>query len=456
MGEYKTSKLLILSILLLMLVFSGQVKAERVAVLGFETDGIPWTDNKEFEEEILKGITREFTEKLHNEGTFDVIDNSKVNNVLEQTGYEYGEKMKPSFIPHISRTLENNLLILGAVNKLSVSETGELSIGPVTLSGIKAEVELSTRLVDARTGNTLLTYSGDGEATEGGLEIDEFEGISFGSKAFADSAVGKAITEAISDMTDMIVAEEEVIFKEYVEAGEAAKEEIIEGDIVDTIGDSLVLNIGEEDRIVEGSPGEIVRVIEGSGEEPMTVSYGEVEISSVDANTSIASIIDAEEDPELGDIVQVNLSDSGSAGDGRSSEDVIETVETKDFIVYIESAIRSKDEVTVSGTVEAKNEAEFTIFFPSGRFEFYDHEGRSNDTANEQVKIGSKTDSTNPGWHNASLTEEILEGYPQMISWTFGGVPEDADHLSRLKLYFETESVGEVEINLDGIDLVTY
>ena len=455
----KASKISFISIVLLfiLLSFSAQVEANRVAVLGFETDGIPWTDDADFEKTILQGITREFTDMLHDKGGFDVVDYSRVRDVLSQAGYEYGESMPPTMIPHISRALENNLLILGSVNKIKLSEAGEISAGPLTLSSLNAKVELSARLIDSNTGNILLRYSGSGEVTEGGLEIDEIEGISFSSEAFADSAVGKAITEALEDMTDRVVAEEQVIAEEYVEFGEDVLDEdlVIEGEIVDTIGSSLVLNIGSEDGLEEGFEGKIIRVIDTGSDDPMTVSYGEVEISSVDDRTSIASVIESEESPEINDIVEVSAGSTGRAS-SRAAGTVIETVETEDFIVYIESAIRSRDEVTVSGTVEAKNEAEFTMLFPSGRFEFYDHQGSSIDTINEKVKIGRNTDSTNPGWSTAGITEEILEGYPQMISWTFGNVPEDADHLSRLRLYFETESVGKIEINLDGIDLTTY
>ena len=457
----KMWKLVIILTLVILILLSGHLNAERVAVMNFETDGIPWTDDADFEKEVLQSITREFTGMLHDKGSFDVVDYSRVRDVLSQAGYEYGKGMPPTMIPHISRALENNLLILGTVNKLKLSEAGKISVGPVTLSGLNAEVELSARLIDSNTGNTLVRYSGSGDVTEGGLEIDEIEGISIGSEAFADSAVGKAITEALEKMTGRVVEEENIIFKEYVEFGDDAVDEelVIEGEIVDTIGNSLVLNIGIEDGLEEGFKGKIIRYIDTGSDDPMSVSYGEVEISSVDDRTSIASVIESEEEPEINDIVEVS-SGSTDRTSSQTAGSVIETLETEDFIIYIESAIRSRDEVTISGTVEAKNEAELTISIPSG-LEFYDHTGGTVTIKRSGIKVqigNSVSSGSSTLYHSntARVKENILPGYPQMISWTFNQVPEDADHLARLRLPIETESVGEIDINLDGIDLISY
>ena len=452
-------------ILVFSVFFSGQAKAAQVTVLGFENEGISWTSDQQFERELLRGTTRKFTERLHEVGDFDVIDYSKVNDVLTQTGYQYGQQIEPTMIPHLSRTLETNLLIIGNVDKIAVSDAGKVSVGPISVSSINSEVELSARLINTRTGNILATFSSSGEETESGIEIDDLEGLSFGSEDFTDSAVGKAINKAVNELADNVTAESDLIETEYIPGEEEAEPEevVIEGEIVDTIGGSLVLNIGEEDGLSEEIKGDIIRVIDSGDDDPLTVSYGEVQVSSVDTETSIVKVVEAEEDPQLDDFIKFELTDSSeerAVSDTGTTVGVIEKIETEDFIVYIERAIRSRDEVTVSGTVEAKNEAEFSLYIPKG-FEIYDHTGGTVQIrrCGTKVQLGNSTSSgssTGLIINTASVTENILPGYPQMISWTFNQVPEDADHLARLRLYFETESVGEIEINLDGIEWTSY
>ena len=96
--------------------------------------------------------------------------------------------------------MESNLFLLGALEKLQVTEQGKLSLGPLSVSGINAEVELAARLIDANTSEIINTYRGSGDSSEAGLNIDEIEGLSFGSPTFADSAVGEAIEEALDDL----------------------------------------------------------------------------------------------------------------------------------------------------------------------------------------------------------------------------------------------------------------
>jgi len=51
--------------LIFCLMLTGTVQAVRVAVLGFETTGLSWTDDSELEESILDGLANDLSKNLH-------------------------------------------------------------------------------------------------------------------------------------------------------------------------------------------------------------------------------------------------------------------------------------------------------------------------------------------------------------------------------------------------------
>ena len=55
--------------------------------------------------------------------------------------------------------------------------------------------------------------------------------------------------------------------------------------------------------------------------------------------------------------------------------------------------------------------------------------------------------------NTARVEETILEGYPQLVNWSFGRVPEDANHLARVNVYLETPEAGEVIIELQEVEI---
>ncbi len=434
----------------------AQAETAKVAIIGFEADDMSWTDDEEFARKTLEGIARQYTEKLANEEVVEVVDRSRVEEVLNQLNYKTGDSLDLSLAAQMSRMVDTNLLILGRLKKLKVKESGELSIGDFSLSGVDVNVELTARLVDTISGEVLANYEGIGEASDTGFEISNLKGVSFGSEAFADSAAGKAIEKALNKITKDTVDKKE----KFAEGTKIPEDKELTAKVVAKVGESLVINKGSKDGIKEEQEGSLKRKIEIEGkEEPMEISLGEIVVSSVDKDTSLVSVKEAKESPKTGDIVNIKLSGGmGNEGDfadrdsdNKISTTVIKKVETPDFIIHIDRVTRSEDEVTFHGTAEAKGkDTELTLLFPDN-YSFYDHKGQRTNVYHRYVTIGNKNDGGNV---NCYLKELILSGYPTKISWKFDHVPEEADHLARVKLYLETPAAGEVEINLDGVSLM--
>ena len=447
--NYKYALILFVVFSLLFL-YSIDISATRIAVIGFESGGLPWTDNPELERDILEEITRKYTNLLvENElGTF--VERTRVRDVLNQFNHSIGDTFHAGYSSQVGRMTESNLLIVGSLDRLRVTEEGSITVGPLKVTGIASEVELSARLVNAATGSVISTFTGRGTASDTGLEISELEGLSIGSGAFADSAVGKAIDRAVNDLFEKTLA-----YEDSFEIEEILPEEVIvEAEIIAIVGDSLVIDKGSDDDLVSDIEGSISRDISG-GDDPLIITIGSVEVTSVDAATALLRATEVHEKPEVGDLVKLNISDTadlpGEIDQAGFTAEVIREIETPDFIVYIESIILSRDRVAVSGTAEAKIESTF-IMRPSPTT-FYDHRGIERRPNYRRIEIADRSTTRN---YHGGFSALIFPGYPQRIRWEFNNVPEEADHLTRLRLHFETDAVGEVEINLDGIELMTF
>jgi len=460
MSSLKSLKIvLLISLVFVILLTAGfKAKAENVAVIGFESKGLPWTNDVSLEKEIIEWITNQYTDKLAEEDVANIVDRSRVQEVLTQLNYQTGEAIDLSAASQLGRLLESNLLIVGNIEKIELTKSAELSVGPLTFSGIEADVKLTARLLDIISGNVLANFTGSGNATETGVEISDVIGVSFSEEAFADTAAGNAVTSAVNELIRDTVNKKE----SFSEGAKLPKIEPIEAEVVAKVGQSLVIDKGINDGLKKEQKGKLIRKVEiENREELLEITLAQITVKTVDENTSLISVSEPEEEPKVGDIARFEPAEGGIK---KTMPDSIETpgsfikeIETPEFVIYIERVTKDGSLVTVHGTAEAKKEADLTLFFPGKEFNYYDHKGRRVVTDTEKVSIGSVTDSTYSSFQSsnvANLTETILKNYPQSISWSFGDVPEDADHLARVQLYLSTKSAGQIEITLEKLSLI--
>ena len=465
----KNKKLLIIIwIITSLLIFTGITVAARVAVIGFESNGLNWTNNKEFERQILESIAAKYSSKLAAENIIEVVDSSRVSSVLKQMQYQPGDRIGLSNAVQAARMVESNLFILGSLEKLKIVEKGELAIGPLSFSGIEAEAVLNARLVDTLTGKVISTYSASAKETDTGMEISDMRNISFGSEAFADSAVSKAIDTAVVELVKDTVNKKD----SFNEVSEIEKAEPIQAEVVAKVGESLVINKGSEDGVKAEQKGKLERELELDSGDSLSISLGEIIVSSVDSSNSLIKVNDPKEDPEVGDIVTIEPDNDVFAQDSSPAIDspgsYVKKVETPNFIIYIERAVAIGDKATVYGTVEAKNEAtEFTLLYKDELFSYYDHKGQKRETNEKYLIIGSRMEPPKNNWENYynnekkeeinigrkafKLTELILPGYPKQIGWKFDQVPEEVNHISRIEVIVGTPEAGEIEIVAEDI-----
>ena len=456
--------LIIIWIIILILIFTGITMAARVAVIGFESNGLNWTNNNEFEQQVLESISAKYSAKLAAENIIEVVDSSRVSSVLKQMQYQAGDRIGLSNAVQAARMVESNLLILGSLEKLKIVEKGELAIGPLSFSGIEAEAVLNARLIDTLTGKVISTYTASAKETDTGMEISDLRNISFGSEAFADSAVSKAIDSAVVALVTDTVNKKD----SFDQASEIKKAEPIRAEVVAKVGESLVINKGGEDGIITEQKGKLERELELDSGDSLSISLGEIIVSSVDSSNSLIKVNDPKEEPEVGDIVTIEPDNDVFAQDSSPAIDspgsYVKKVETPNFIIYIERAVAVGDKATVYGTVEAKREAtEFTLIYKNKLFSYYDHKGQKRETNAKHLIIGSRIQpeerwyysdnlrKSRIGYNDYKLTELILPGYPKQIGWKFDQVPEEVNHISRIEVIVGTPEAGEIEIVAEDI-----
>ncbi len=198
-------------VLFLLLAFSLIIRTEpvladtRIAVLTFDGGNINWTRYSFRRERILESITEQITNELVGTEGFNVIERTRVEEVLTEQDFGASGRVDNYSAAEIGRILGVEALILGTVNRMEISDQGGIKVGPVSLSGVQVDVEYTGRLVDTETAEILMSFKGVGRETDTGLSVSQLYGVSLGTSAFSNSALGKSINAANKDFVNNII-----------------------------------------------------------------------------------------------------------------------------------------------------------------------------------------------------------------------------------------------------------
>src|SRR6056297_3144428 len=271
----------------------------RIAVLTFDGGNINWTRYSFRRERILESITEQITNELVGAEGLSVIERTRVEEVMTEQDFGASGRVDNYSAAEIGRILGVEALILGTVNRMEISDKGGIKVGPVTLSGVQVDVEYTGRMVDTETAEILLSFTGSGSETDTGFSVSDIKGFSFGSSSFANSALGKSIEAANEDFVNNFI--------ENMPDPSEARGEIatLEGQVLELVGDRLVVNIGRDDDLSKGQRGSLIKMVDVAGlDDPMTVPIGEVAVYHLEDNAAILDVLEAEELPKPGFIVR--------------------------------------------------------------------------------------------------------------------------------------------------------
>ncbi len=198
------------------LVAAAEAQAKKrpaVAVMDFDYGTLDrWWGNYD----IGKGMADQVVDALVNDGSFRVIERKKLDTILAEQDFAQSDRADPSAatLAKLGKVLGVKYILAGSITKFSTEKRGGgLRVKGIGLGGSKAksEVALTARLIDATTGEILISAKGLGESNKGGGFDFSKGGFGVGTNAeeWRESALGQAQEAACNEFVAALVAKKD-------------------------------------------------------------------------------------------------------------------------------------------------------------------------------------------------------------------------------------------------------
>jgi len=191
----------------------AQSKRPTVAVMDFDYGTV---DNWWGQYDIGKGMADQVVDALVNDGSFRVIERKKLDTVLAEQDFAQSDRADPSAakLAKIGKVLGVKYIIAGSITKFSTeSRGGAVRVKGIGLGGKKAksEVALTARVIDATTGEIMISAKGLGESSKGGGASFASGGFGVGtnSEEWRQSGLGDAQEKACTAFVTALVAKKD-------------------------------------------------------------------------------------------------------------------------------------------------------------------------------------------------------------------------------------------------------
>ncbi len=200
---------------------SAQSKRPSVAVMDFDFGTVHnWWGSYD----IGKGMADQVVDALVNDGTFRVIERKKLDTVLAEQDFARSDRADPSAakLAKVGKVLGVKYIIAGSITKFGGEEKnygggllGRGKLGGLGLKKAKTEVSVTARMIDATTGEILMSTKGEGVSKKGGgIKIGAGglgggAGFSMGSSDYKASAIGEAQEMATQLLVAAILAKKD-------------------------------------------------------------------------------------------------------------------------------------------------------------------------------------------------------------------------------------------------------
>jgi len=196
----------------------AQSKRPTVAIMDFDYGTV---NNWWGQYDIGKGMADQVVDELVNDGTFRVIERKKLDTVLAEQDFAHSDRADPSAakLAKIGKVLGVKYIIAGSITKFGGEEkhygAGGIVKGPLGGIGVKKAktyVTLTARMIDATTGEILISAKGEGISTKGGgFAVGGGGGGVFGAggmntTGYKESAIGEAQEAACKQLVQQLIA----------------------------------------------------------------------------------------------------------------------------------------------------------------------------------------------------------------------------------------------------------
>ncbi|HEX5476009.1 MAG TPA: CsgG/HfaB family protein [Vicinamibacterales bacterium] len=202
----------------------AQSTRPTVAVLDFDFGAVQqwWSGNQD----IGKGIADMLVDDLVNDGSYRVIERKRLDALLAEQNFSNSDRADPSAktVASIGKVLGVKYLIVGSITKFGTEEShrsfggggfgSKYGVGKFGQSKGKANVAITTRIIDVTTGEIMASAKGDGTSKRSGLLLSGAGGgaasglgeMDFGSSDFQDTIIGEATEAAVQQAAAKLVS----------------------------------------------------------------------------------------------------------------------------------------------------------------------------------------------------------------------------------------------------------
>jgi len=200
---------------------TARAQRPQVAIMDFDYGTV---DNWWGQYDIGKGMADQVVDALVNDGSFRVIERKKLDTVLAEQDFAHTNRAEPNAatLAKIGKIKGVKYIIAGSITKFGGEEKsyggGGLvkgRLGGLGLKKAKTEVSLTARMIDATTGEILMSTKGEGVSKKGGgLKVGALgggggAGFSMSSSDYKASAIGEAQEMATQLLVAAIVAKKD-------------------------------------------------------------------------------------------------------------------------------------------------------------------------------------------------------------------------------------------------------
>jgi curli biogenesis system outer membrane secretion channel CsgG len=200
-------------------------KRPTVAIMDFDYGAVNnWWSGVWGNYDIGKGMADQVVDEIVNDGSFRVIERKKLDTVLAEQDFAQSDRADPSAakLAKVGKVLGVRYIIAGSITKFATSDKkyggGGLvggKLGGLGLKKAKSEVTVTARMIDATTGEIMLSAKGEGVSNKGGgVSVGGFgggggAGFSMGSSEYKSSALGEAQEQACKLLVQALIAKKD-------------------------------------------------------------------------------------------------------------------------------------------------------------------------------------------------------------------------------------------------------
>lgn len=244
-----------------------------------------------------QGVSSLLTNKLVQDGTYSVIERSRVEEILREQNFGQSGRVDASTAAEIGRILGVDVVIIGSITQfnLNAEESGLniLGFGQRTVT-YEAEVQLTARLVNTTTAEIVIAAEGIGTAEERdeSFSIGGIGGVANVSSK-QNQLLKQAAETAVSQLTEQLTAT-----TSRITPLAQPTQSRVNAVVADVINNQIILNQGTQaglspgmvlaveriDReVTDPTTGEVIRT--------MTSPVGQIELTDVDARSAVGRVL---------------------------------------------------------------------------------------------------------------------------------------------------------------------